>query len=333
MPPGVPKAVMARRLPRHSAPSPQDHDATAAPLPTAIEWAPPALSSSSCCQGAGESRRLEKAKSLEAPHCSPRTRDARSPKAQSSSKAESALSRHPGGLGAQKEHRKSHALLFPLWQTEQGEQGTDLEAQDGDEERSLAARLFQAEQCLAEKDQRIEALEACTARLAERLNLAEGLAAALPKEQNREPSTPGSTRSTVGSTAWTNSEMMQLCPLRRNRTVESLCSAASVSAPDSPKMRAAINNKQLSIWGANGPYASAADVDSVCRRSEQLLKAMTSTIAQGERRSPRSSAASSASSAVRRPSSPRPAELCSSSRFVSVPKDSTTRTRAKPPCS
>ncbi|CAE8607744.1 unnamed protein product [Polarella glacialis] len=76
---------------------------------------------------------------------------------------------------------------------------------------SLSQRLLQAEQGLAEKDLRIEALEVCTALLAERLALAEGLAA---KEHLIDPSTPCSTRSTWGSTASTNGDVFCLIPRR-----------------------------------------------------------------------------------------------------------------------
>eukprot|EP00930_Biecheleria_cincta_P030538 TRINITY_DN21153_c0_g1_i1.p1 TRINITY_DN21153_c0_g1~~TRINITY_DN21153_c0_g1_i1.p1 ORF type:complete len:389 (-),score=57.43 TRINITY_DN21153_c0_g1_i1:244-1410(-) len=353
------------------------------PETTAIEWTPPALGRGSCCQSTAKAQStadppLLKAKSLGALSFSER-RDARSPKARNASKTESLVSliapshsetrdarranthsaskaarpesmasRHPGHLGTQEEHRKSKALLFPFWQIEQSKQETGLEAHHGDvdeEQRSLAQRLFQAERCLAEKDQRIEALEACTARLAERLDLAEGLAAAMPRQHQKEPSTPGSTRSTAGSTVWTSSDMIQFCPLRRNRTMESLCSAGSATAPGTPKAPKARNicsvgalpksldvgnNKQQTIWGANGPYASAADIDGVFRRSEQLLKAMTASIAQGERRSPRTSVPSA--STAMRPRTPRAGELSSSSKFITLPADLSTRILARQSC-
>lgn len=159
----------------------------------------------------------------------------------------------------------------------------------------MEKRLLQAEQGLAEKDLRIEALEACTARLAERLALAEGLGSG--KERRREPSTPSSVGCTSISTYWTGSDIASAL-LARDYTVESLGSGsvASGTTPDSPTSgyssvlckRFDHKNGRSLLKKRSQPstlndFASAADIDAVCRRSEQLLKAMTATVASNER--------------------------------------------------
>jgi len=151
----------------------------------------------------------------------------------------------------------------------------------------LSERLSQAERGLAEKDRRIERLEACTARLAERLALAEGLS-----HKEKEPSTPGSTRSTSDSTAWTNSELASA--MGRMRTEHSLTSFGSLTAPATPQAQTRGSQHSPSMAkrhqaprclrsSSSSAYASAADVDQVCRRSELLLKAMTAAVANGDR--------------------------------------------------
>lgn len=150
---------------------------------------------------------------------------------------------------------------------------------DGSE--SLLARLQQAEQSLAEKDQRIEALEACTRQLAERLALAEGLAK--PKDC-KDPSTPTSTRSTSDSTAWSGDQPV----LPRNFTMESLVSdesyatyapqtSVAAKSPRKPTKPSYVRGTKVS-----DEYATQADVDAVCHRCEQLLKSVTSAVENNE---------------------------------------------------
>jgi hypothetical protein len=212
-------------------------------------------------------------------------------------------------------HSASQPLLFPdlrerstLTRTHsafthfcrEGVLQIDIDACEGDQgkaqpPRSLEKRLLQAEQGLAEKDLRIEALEACTARLAERLALAEGLGAG--KERHREPSTPSSIGCTSISTYWTGSDIASAL-LARDYTVESLGSGsvASGKTPDSPTSGySSVLSKRLEHKSSrsllkkrcqpktSNDFASAADIDAVCRRSEQLLKAMTATVASNER--------------------------------------------------
>ncbi|CAE7322179.1 unnamed protein product [Symbiodinium natans] len=163
----------------------------------------------------------------------------------------------------------------------------------GNTSEDLLARLQQAEQSLAEKDQRIEALEACTTQLAERLALAEGLRKT--KDPFKDPSTPTSTRSTSDSTAWSR----DLSALRRNCTQESLGSDGSSAtyAPQTPPVTvAAAKSTRKSPKSSDRPgirtggmkvpageYATEADVDSVCRRCEQLLKSVTAAVEINER--------------------------------------------------
>jgi len=267
---------------------------SAAKYDAAIEWAPPAWFE----LDEGTSRRArctssEPLSSLKAPSLLPSSASLKSPTRQWSSEAGKRKSR-------------SNPLLFPLsnplpsWScmqeqmkiTRSGpvspETGTDgRESQkswisDGSE--SLLARLQQAEQSLAEKDQRIEALEACTKQLAERLALAEGLAR--PKDC-KDPSTPTSTRSTSDSTAWSGDQPV----LPRNFTMDSLESDDSfaIYAPQTSSVAAKSPRKPTKpsnvVKGTkvSDEYATQADVDAVCRRCEQLLKSVTSAVENNER--------------------------------------------------
>mmetsp|Transcript_4817 Transcript_4817/g.8578 ORF Transcript_4817/g.8578 Transcript_4817/m.8578 type:complete len:360 (+) Transcript_4817:69-1148(+) len=220
----------------------------------------------------------------------------------------------PKGQATRPGQQQSEPLLFPQLEpigrprredendghASLAEEENESDQEPSEEEKAKSAglleRLLQAEQGLAEKDSRIEALEECTARLAERLALAEGLRAKGSRE-HQDPGTPGSNRSTSASTVWTSSDVGQF-KLPRNHTVDSdsLGSIGSMTGPNTPQSRsrgllplsadavAAKRKQQARGWGAAGrAYASAADVDMVCRRSEQLLKAMTAAVATSDR--------------------------------------------------
>lgn len=316
---------MSWRPVRQSSPSTQADRSTRSET-TPIMWDPPNVGSS--CREGTVNVRLPRSRFFDAP--------------------KNVLTEHTKNLRAGKmsapmqQQQISQPLRFPLWHSEHVEQeeeerpgGEEVEQtsercshRNQDDERmglrpeSLARRLLQAERGLAEKDQRIEALEGCTRKLVDRLELAEGLTSALPKEREKQPSTPASTRSTSGSTSWTNSELVRMLP--RNRTIDSLGSVGSGTAPATPKTPSTkshflgpkstssegVTKRQAHYWGANSsPYASAADVDVVCRRSELLLKAMTAVVVHGEKRLPRQTSPSAARN------SPRSGELRSSSKL------------------
>lgn len=320
---------MSWRPVRQSSPSTQADCSTRSET-TPIMWDPPSPGSS-CREGTADGR-LPRSRLFDAPNNAP-TEQTKSPRA---SKTFAPMQRH----------QISQPLRFPLWHSEKAEQekerpgGEEVEQTSEirchriqDDERigiwpeSLAGRLLQAEKGLAEKDQRIEALEACTRKLVERLELAEGLTSASPKERQKQPSTPASTRSTTGSTSWTNSDLVR-CTLPRDRTSDSLCSVGSAPAlatPTSPSMKSrflapksasseGVTKRQAHYWGANSsPYASAADVDVVCRRSEMLLKAMSAVVAQGDKRHDKRLPRQTSPFAAR--NSPRSGELRSNSKL------------------
>eukprot|EP00930_Biecheleria_cincta_P037549 TRINITY_DN25793_c0_g1_i1.p1 TRINITY_DN25793_c0_g1~~TRINITY_DN25793_c0_g1_i1.p1 ORF type:complete len:326 (+),score=54.14 TRINITY_DN25793_c0_g1_i1:72-1049(+) len=313
----------SRRVDRQTGPS-THADCSITSESTAIMWDPPTVGSS-CGEGTADDRLLRYRSFGAADHAP--TGHIENPRA--------------GRTSAPiQQHQISQPLRFPFWHSEhveqeeesQGgeevEQASEICSHGGQDERiglrpeSLAERLLQAERGLAEKDQRIKALEACTRKLVERLELAEGLSSTLPKEREKQPSTPASTRSTSGSTSWTNSDLVR-CMLLRDRTIDSLGSVGSAIAPVTPKTPStkshflaprsaseSVTKRQAHCWGANSsPYASAADVDVVCRRSERLLKAMTAVVAHGEKRLPRQTSPSTARN------SPRSGELRSSSKL------------------
>lgn len=279
---------MSRRRVRSSSPSMKAASSITSEV-SPILWAPPSLSSS-CGDGTADSQ-LQRSRSLDAWSYAP-TRHAESPRAVKMS-------------AQMQQHQISQPLRFPLWHTEQVEMQSQRSQHIGLGPQSLAKRLSQAEQGLAEKDQRIAALEAYTRKLAERLELAEGLAAAPPKEHDKQPSTPASTRSTSGSTSCSlgsvgsaTAGVTHKTPRRKSHFLETKSASEGVT------------KRQAHCWGANSsPFASAADVDVVFRRSELLLKAMTAAVAHGEKRLPRQTPLSAARN------SPRTRELRSSSQL------------------
>jgi len=244
------KAVVSRRRVRSSSPSTKAaRNITSEVSP--IMWSPPSCGDTTPDSWSRRSRSFDARKHAPTGH-------AESPRA---AKVSTRM----------QQHQISQPLSFPLqMQSQQSQHG-------GLQPESLAKRLSQAEQGLAEKDQRIAALEAYTRKLAERLELAEGLTATPPKGHSKEPGTTASTRSTSGSTS---------CSLG---SVGSAVTRKTPRAPNShflgtKSASEGVAKRQANCWGANSsPFASASDVDVVFRRSELLLKAMAAAVAHGEK--------------------------------------------------
>jgi len=288
----------------------------------AIEWAPP-IPSFGLDEGVKSSRRSRVTSSE--PACMKAGLAAKPATAHSASQSFAARgvevtepapsgSRNMSGRSALVETRSTSALFFPLnnplpsWSCmqEQMKSETGLGTtwhEPGSEgtTRDLLQRLQQAEESLAEKDARIEALEECTAQLVERLALAEGLGKG---KDHRDASTPVSTRSTSESTAWSWGRSS----LRRRGTSESLGSDASIThaVPQSPSV--AKSSRRPSLVKAKDPkalgedqYATEADVDAVCRRCEKLLKSVTAVVESNEELDTRRRQSKGASSQPVRP--------------------------------
>ncbi|CAJ1397056.1 unnamed protein product [Effrenium voratum] len=230
-----------------------------------IEWAPPTPGTRPQCRGRPANAAVREAAAHAKPTFSERRADA--------------FERPPPPPRS-----PSSAILFPLstlpsWADINEELREVLAQTNGEKGRSLSFRLQQAERNLAEKDLRIEALEARTSRLAERLALAEGLAA-----PSKEPGTPCSTRSTSDSTAWHSEGLTRRNTLESLGSLASLTSASKTSTVSKPSgTTQASKTRGATTQVPSDKYATEAEVDAVCRRCEQLLKSMTAVVQRNER--------------------------------------------------
>jgi len=133
------------------------------------------------------------------------------------------------------------------------------------------------------QDQRFAALEASTKNIMERLELADDLALSLQEESQMHPGSLASTRSTSCSSSCSISDQAGgMLPRSEQSSAPSHTPHKELpfakSASDGAKRRASCQD------AGNNQYATAADVHAICRRSELLLKAMSATVAKGEKR-------------------------------------------------
>lgn len=102
-----------------------------------------------------------------------------------------------------------------------------------------------------------------------------------------EPGTPCSTRSTSGSFAWQPEFDLPLA-LKRTQTAESLGSGfltppGSLIVEKPPSVAPGRRRVKPTKVPNHRDFATRADVDSVCRRAEHLLKSMTAVVKSNER--------------------------------------------------
>lgn len=105
--------------------------------------------------------------------------------------------------------------------------------------------------------------------------------------KENEPSTPCSTRSTSGSYAWQPEFDLPLA-LKRTQTAESLGSGfltppGSLIVEKPPSVAPERRRVKPTKVPSHRDFATRADVDSVCRRAEHLLKSMTAVVKSNER--------------------------------------------------
>eukprot|EP00435_Cladocopium_sp_Y103_P038461 s2640_g10.t1 len=105
---------------------------------------------------------------------------------------------------------------------------------------------------------------------------------------DNEPGTPCSTRSTSGSIAWQPEFDMGPLALKRTQTAESLRSGSltpsgSLIVEKPPSVAPQRRRVKPTKVPNRRDFATRADVDSVCRRAEQLLKSMTAVVKSNER--------------------------------------------------
>lgn len=171
----------------------------------------------------------------------------------------------------------------------------DISKGEPSTERHLTQRLKEAEQKLAEKDHRIGLLEGRGALLLQRLLEAERrLAEADHRAEQRPQKQEEPTRLLV--------KMRSQGPFASRESLVSTCASTGTTTPGTPKTPCL----RRQVWSMSSlserhshvevdatdterspdVYATAADLEAVCCRSESLLRAMSAAVS-GEPHSPR----------------------------------------------